>query len=156
MKKLAPICFTMLFILTVSHAQDYKTSLGIRAGLSKGLTLKHFVGEQTALEAIVSTRWKGFDFTGLYEIHNQAFDADGLNWYYGFGGHIGFWDSEEVPWIDDVTDKTVIGINAILGLEYRFTNAPINIGIDWKPTFNLIGTSGLRSDNGALSIRYIF
>ncbi len=25
-------------------------------------------------------------------LHNNAFDVDQLNWYFGFGGHIGFYN----------------------------------------------------------------
>ncbi len=156
MNKLTLICFSFFLSLALSQAQEYKTGIGIRAGLSNGLTVKHFLGEKTALEAIISRRWEGFDFTGLYEIHNIAFNVDELNWYYGFGGHIGFWNGQKVPWIDDVTNKTVVGINGVLGLEYRLIGIPFTVGIDWKPTINLLGVSGLQSDNGAISIRYIF
>jgi hypothetical protein len=51
---------------------------------------------------------------------------------------------------------TVIGIDGILGIEYNFEEVPINIGVDWKPAFNLTGYSGFWGDGGALSIRYIF
>ena len=156
MRKFTLICLFAFFNFTLIQAQDYNTSVGLRLGLSNGISLKHFMDEKTAIEGILSTRWKGFDITGLYEIHNTAFSVDGLKWYYGFGGHIGFWNGENVSWIDDATDITVIGVNGVLGLEFTFENAPINIGFDWKPTLNIFGASGLRADGGAVSIRYIF
>jgi hypothetical protein len=142
-------------ILTLASAQDYKTGIGFRAGLSQGLTVKHFVNEKAAFEGIFSTRWGGFEITGLYEIHNQAFDVAGLNWYYGFGAHIGFWDGNK-DWGVLNTAYTVIGIDGILGIEYNFSEVPFNIGLDWKPSINLSGYTGFRPDGGALSIRYIF
>jgi len=147
---------TILFavsIITIANAQEYKTGIGLRAGLSQGLTLKHFVSEKAAFEGLLSTRWQGFDITGLYEIHNQAFDVEHLNWYYGFGAHIGSYNRNYVPW---GTTGTVIGIDGILGIEYSFSEAPINIGLDWKPAFNLVGNTEFWGDGGALSIRYIF
>jgi hypothetical protein len=140
-------------IITLANAQEYKTGIGLRAGFSNGLTIKHFVSEKAAFEGLVSTRWQGFDITGLYEIHNQAFDVEHLNWYYGGGAHIGSYDRRNVPW---GTSGAVIGIDGILGIEYSFSEAPINIGIDWKPAFNLVGNSQFWGDGGALSIRYIF
>lgn len=145
-----------LLILTGINAQDYNTGIGIRGGLSNGLTVKHFISGNTALEVILATRWEGFNITGLYEIHANAFDTPGLNWYYGFGGHIGFWDGNRSPWFDENDSYTVIGIDGILGIEYNFEAIPLNIGLDWKPGFNLVGHSGFWSDELALSFRFIF
>jgi len=146
----------MICFVTFSNAQDYNTGIGLRGGLANGLTIKHFLGEKTAIEGILSSRWKGFNITGLYEIHKQAFDTERLNWYYGVGGHVGFWNGNDVDWVNDNDDYTVIGIDGILGLEYNFKEIPINLSIDWKPAMNIIGYSGFWGDGGALSIRYIF
>ncbi|MCX6253729.1 MAG: hypothetical protein NTV31_04540 [Bacteroidia bacterium] len=156
MKKIILTFILALSIVILASAQEYKTGVGLRGGFSNGLTIKHFVSEKAAFEGLLSTRWQGFDITGLYEIHNQAFEVQHLNWYFGFGAHIGFWNGDNVPWGDPNTSYTVIGLDGILGIEYSFNEAPINIGIDWKPAFNLIGYSGFWGDGGALSIRYIF
>jgi len=147
----------MLSVTLVSNAQDYNTGIGIRGGLSNGLTVKHFISSNTALEGLLATRWEGFNITGLYEIHANAFNTPRLNWYYGFGGHIGFWDgSHNSSWFDDNNSHTVIGIDGIVGIEYNVEAIPFNIGLDWKPGFNLIGYTGFWSDELALSIRFIF
>jgi hypothetical protein len=143
-------------IVALANAQDYKTGIGLRGGLYNGLTLKHFIGERTALEGLLSTRWGGFEITGLYEIHNRAFDVDRLNWYYGLGAHVGFYNGNKTSWGNANTNYTVVGVDGILGLEYNFKEVPINISIDWKPAFNLIGYSHFFGDGGAFSIRYIF
>jgi hypothetical protein len=155
MRKIVLTVILALSIMALATAQDYKTGVGLRAGLSQGLTIKHFVGEKAAFEGLLATRWSGVEITGLYEIHNQAFEVDHLNWYYGAGAHIGFWDGNN-SWGTANTSYTVIGIDGILGIEYNFSEAPINIGLDWKPMLNLVGYSGFWADGGALSIRYIF
>ncbi len=156
MKKLI-LSFTFLFFLSgVTLAQNYTTGIGLRGGFSNGLTVKHFVSANNALEGILSTRWGGFNVTGLYEIHNYPFAVQGLSWYYGFGAHIGFWDGNDVGWADDDGAYTVIGADGVIGLEYNFVEVPINLSLDWKPSLNLIGHSGFWGDGGALSIRYIF
>ena len=156
MRKIILTSILAMSILTMVSAQDYNTGVGLRAGLSQGLTLKHFIGDKAALEGILSTRWQGFDITGLYEIHNEAFEVEHLNWYYGGGAHIGFWDGDNVSWGDPGSTYTIIGIDGILGIEYNFTEAPINISLDWKPAINIIGNSNFWGDGGAISIRYIF
>ncbi|MBT3384337.1 MAG: hypothetical protein HN778_08855 [Prolixibacteraceae bacterium] len=148
----------LAFIITTSvSAQDYETGIGFRGGLSNGITVKHFISKTSALEGILSSRWQGFNITGLYEIHNWSFDTPRLNWYYGFGGHIGFWNGyENHPWFKETGSYSVIGIDGIIGIEYNIETIPINISLDWKPGINIIGYSGFWGDELAFSVRFIF
>ena len=158
MKKITITLSLLLLSLSCIQAQDYQTGIGIRGGFSNGFTVKHFLGDQTAVEGILTTRWRGFLITGLMEFH-RPFSVDGLQWYYGFGGHIGVWNNSnngKNPFFDDDKSGSVIGVDGILGIEYSFSEVPFNIGLDWKPAFNLIGYTGFWGDGGALSIRYIF
>lgn len=158
MKKIILTLTLVIFISAYASAQDYNTGVGLRLGFSNGLTVKHFVSERSAFEGLLSTRWRGFEVTGLYEVHNNAFDVERLNWYFGGGGHVGFWNGDYTygRWGDEGTNYIVIGIDGIIGIEYNFEDVPINVGLDWKPAFNLTGYSGFWGDGGALSIRYIF
>lgn len=149
------IALTTLAVVLV-RAQDYNTGIGLRGGWFNGVTVKHFIAENKAIEGIVSTRWGGLDFTGLFEIHKPAFDVEGLNWYYGVGGHIGFWEGSRVKWSSADKPYTVLGVDAILGIEFNFDEVPINLSLDWKPAINLINNTGFWGDGGAFSIRYIF
>jgi len=155
MKKITLVLFLSLFFIIVSSAQDYKTGIGIRSGWGSGLTLKHFLGEQTAFEGILNSQWRGFSITGLFEVHKNAFNTDRLYWYYGGGGHIGFWNGRYNSRFDS-GNNTIIGVDGILGLEYNFDFIPINLSLDWKPALNLVGVSGFWGDGGGFSIRYIF
>jgi opacity protein-like surface antigen len=156
MKRTLLLLLMGLCMSSIGFAQDYTTGIGVRGGYFNGVTIKHFVSEKAAFEGILSSRWHGFQVTGLYEIHNQAFQTNRLNWYYGFGAHVGFWDGNRTNWGERDTNYTVVGIDGILGLEYNFTEVPINLSLDWKPSFNLAGYTGFWGDGGALSIRYIF
>ena len=142
-------------VVMLSNAQDYKTGLGVKLGTGAGFTLKHFLNERSAIEGLLTTKWHGFDITGLYEIHNRAFDTDKLRWYYGFGAHLGFYNGNDVEWGAPGATYNVFGIDGILGLEYTFEEAPFNIGLDLKPALNLVGYTGFWTDFG-LSVRYVF
>ena len=144
MKKvlLTTLIIGFLSILNLS-AQGYNTGIGLRGGLAQGVTIKHFLGKTIAIEGILAFRWSGTFITGLYEIHDDPFKVDGLQWFYGFGAHIGFWE------------ETKIGVDFILGLEYTFEEIPINVTLDWKPAINLVG-GGYWADGFALSVRYVF
>ena len=156
MKKIIVSFFFLLTMFSSTYSQDYNTGIGIRAGFYSGLTIKHFISDNSVLEGILDSRWRGFQFTGLYEINHQAFNVDRWNWYYGVGGHIGFWNGDNTNWGNAGTNYTVVGVDGILGLEYNIEEIPISIGVDWKPAFNIIGYTGFWGDGGALSVRYIF
>lgn len=155
MRKCILIFIMFMSVVGLASGQEYKTGIGIRAGFSSGLTIKHFTSNKAALEGLLTTRWQGFDITGLYEIHNQAFDVHHLNWYYGGGAHLGFYNGNYVYWGRSGAAYTIVGIDGILGIEYTFDEIPINIGIDWKPALNLIGYTGIWSEGG-ISVRYVF
>ena len=153
------IFYTLTFfcILTIStQAQDYNTGIGIRAGTSNGLTVKHFINPGSVLEGIFATRWQGYNFTGLYQKYDQAFNVNRLNWFYGFGGHIGSYRGDEHRRFDDDEHHLLFGIDGIIGLEYNFNGIPFNISLDWKPSIDLSGGFYPMGDEVAFSLRYIF
>jgi hypothetical protein len=71
-----------LCLSTVLFGQDYQTAVGVRGGFGYGVTVKHFINSQDALEGILSSRWQGLLVTGLYERHADAFNTKGLFWFY--------------------------------------------------------------------------
>ena len=142
---------------SIASAQIYDNSVGLRLGSSNSFVFKHFLSSNSAVELMAGTRWRGFNVVGLYEMNTTAFQVERLQFYYGAGGHIGGWHNyRNHPWFDnrDRNHYVVVGVDAILGLEYAFEGAPISLSIDWKPEFNIIGYSGLWGGDGGLSIRY--
>ncbi len=156
MKKTFLILSLFLMIAFTSSGQDYRTSLGLRVGLPYGLTVKHFFDKYNALEGILASRWQGFIITGLYENEHQTGQYPGLNWFWGFGAHIGFWGAGENPNLSTGYSGSVIGADGIIGLEYTFDEIPLNLSLDILPSFNLIGNTGLGGINGGISVRYVF
>lgn len=156
--------------VTNGGGADYKTGIGLRLGYEAGLTVKHFVGKN-AIEGILSRGWGygGFRLTGLYEFQNPIASTPGLDWYVGFGAHIGAYNGnyygysaynggyydKHGNWHPSGYRQTymVLGIDGILGLEYTFPDAPLNISLDIKPYVDLIGY-GSHFIDGALSVRY--
>jgi len=143
MKKLITTVIVALFVSAAAFSQDYSSSIGLRGGLGNGVTFKTFMSGTHAFEAIFSAFDESLYITGLLEIHNST-NVDRLNWYWGFGAHLGLADS----WVG-------IGADGIIGIEYSLTEIPVNLGIDWKPAFNVIGGSSFHAGSGGVSIRYI-
>ena len=143
------ILFSIILVVgltTATYAQDYNTGIGLRGGYGWGITAKHFLNQTNAIEGFLYAYPNGgFNLTGLYKFHHRAFDVDYLRWFYGFGAHIGGHSGANL----------VLGIDGIIGIEYTFSEAPINIGIDFNPHINLTGHTGFMPF-AALSIRYVF
>ncbi len=141
------LLFAMLGLVGFGFAQE-SPSIGIRGGLANGLSLKWFLsGDTEAVEGIVTIRSTGatstLAVTALYELHNYDFASADLRWYYGAGPHLAM--------SPEVTD---IGIDGIIGIEYRINQGPISLSADWKPSLAIIGAGGLVGDEGAITLRY--
>jgi hypothetical protein len=153
--------FLLFFLisLTVSNQSQaqYTTGIGLRAGVSSGLTVRHFVGQEAAIEGILATRWGGLITTGLFEIHKDIRDVKGLLWFFGGGAHFGTWNAKNSnrSWGDNNVSTVAYGLTGIVGLDYAFADAPINLSLDWKPSINF-GEGGFWWDDVAISVRFIF
>ncbi|MCB0839428.1 MAG: hypothetical protein KDD63_00730 [Bacteroidetes bacterium] len=154
--------FAILLSIT-AFSQNYDTGIGLRggnsyrSGFAYGITIKKFVSQTNAIEAILALRYKGIGITGLYEIHTTAFGVPELQLYYGFGAHLGFWDDNRrdyEPLFNDDTE-TVAGIDGIIGLEYTIKEIPFSISVDYHPYVNIIRYYGLQG-TAAISIRFLF
>ena len=139
--------------ITSAHAQSmgtsYKTALGVKVWDGGGISLKHFTTPTAALEFIGYFYRQGARITGLYEIHGPISGAPGLKWYIGPGAHIGFYDKR-------YGDRTFAGVDGVLGLDYKINRAPINISIDWQPSFEFGADRGFVGSWGGLGVRYTF
>jgi hypothetical protein len=148
--------FMFLMPIDLNAQKDYNSAIGVRGAPASGITFKHFTAANKNYELILTTRWEGFNLTGLYEINQVAFDSENFNFFYGFGGHVGFWDTyNDHPWFDDDVTHVVAGVDGIIGLEYTFNEIPFNISIDWKPAFNIINHTGFWADEVGFSVRYV-
>lgn len=138
-----------------SMGQDYRTSAGIKF-YPGALTVKHFIKDDAAIEGLLSFWEYGARLTGLYEFHGDINNAPGLKWYAGGGAHVGFWNNK---WKDRYLDRdhgVQIGIDGVVGLDYKFNRAPINLSLDWQPSFNIVGYSYFEGGWFGLAIRYAF
>ena len=158
-KSTLTLILSLFIAQAVSGQNSYKTALGLRLNGGAGISVRHFLNPKHALEGILYTRWRGTNITGLYTVNTPVFDEPGFNFFIGAGGHIGFWNRSTNPWWRDEDfdgRTTVVGIDGQLGLEYTFSEIPLNLGIDWKPAVNLVGVQNFWGSDLALSVRYTF
>ena len=134
-----------------SLGRTYKTALGVKVWDGGGISFKTFIVPNNALEVIGYFYRYGSRITGLYEIHGNIEGAPGLKWYAGPGLHLGFYDKKYYN-----GDRAVVGIDGVLGLDYKINKAPFNISLDWQPSFEFADNRGFAGSWGGLGIRYTF
>ena len=136
------IVITSLFATTALRAQGYQTAIGAKfGGYENGISLKYFTQKNVALEGILGFRSHGVVFTGLYEIHQPAFNVADLQLYYGGGAHLGSINGEYQRYGGNnqnyATNTLLLGADGVLGLEYKIPEAPIAISLDLNPRLEL-------------------
>ena len=153
---------TAAFLLMISFAVNaqnmgstYQTAVGIKF-YPGAISVKHFTKENVAIEGLGYFYTDGVRFTGLYEYHGDINGAEGLKWYAGPGAHIGFWNDTWKRHFPERQAGIAIGVDGVLGLDYKFTGAPINLSVDWQPSFNFVGYNYFEAGWGGLGIRYTF
>ena len=151
MKKLMIVAVLMVSALAV-NAQDYNWAIGVRGGWNNyGLTVKKGMGG-TALDFTgnwsLGSNYTALNLQGLYEWQQNL--SGGLDWYSGVGAHVGMWS------VKDANSSLWLGIDGVIGLEYKFPELPIAISLDYRPALNILpSVSGGYGDVG-LGLKFCF
>lgn len=129
-------------------SSEYETAIGVKT-FPGSISLKQNIGDLNYLEGQAAFWNKGFRTTVLYEIHNEIANIDGLRWYYGFGPHLGFYNNKFY------NGSTLVGVDGVIGLDYKINGIPFNVSLDWQPSFEF-GTGPGFEGWGGIGIRYTF
>jgi hypothetical protein len=151
--------FSTVLVLIVSavmlQAQDYKSSIGGKLGYGLVASYKTFLNEKSGIDIFGGIHWGGSLMGGAnYSIHADIKSVDNLRWYYGAGANFFAWTAGTYNWAE-------VGVSGNVGLEYTFNDIPLNISLDYVPTFVVYDTDDFdnvrrfRSGYGALTARYI-
>ncbi|GAB2984926.1 hypothetical protein GCM10027049_23950 [Mucilaginibacter puniceus] len=147
---------------SINTTNSYQIAVGLKfGGYENGISGKYFFQENTALEAIIGFRNNhGVVLTGLYEIHQEAFNVPALKFYYGFGAHIGGVGSGTYRRFNGDTqvytkNQILLGADGVIGLEYKIPNAPIAVSLDLNPRIEL-ATGPFMDIAPGLGIKYTF
>lgn len=138
MKKLFIVCALILGITVAAAAQP--RALGVRLGGDLQISYQHSFGSNflevdlgtTAISAPAVSA--GYDFSLL--------DSNNFCIYLGPSASLAFWDG------------LLVGIGAQIGVEYAIPSIPLNLSLDWKPTYFIAET--FIPYSAALGIRYRF
>ena len=159
MKKLLIVCLFAMFFTQITKAQNltstYQTAIGFKF-YPTAISVKHFIDDNKAIEGLGYFYRDGFRVTGLYELHYDINSVEGLKWYVGPGAHIGFWNDAWKKENLNRNSSIAIGIDGVLGLDYKIKDVPLNISFDWQPSLNIVGYTYFEPGWGGLAIRYTF
>jgi hypothetical protein len=165
MKKIL-FSIVLTLVISLSYGQ-YNYAVGLRTGGTSGITAKSNISPVKAVEGIIGFWNYGISVTGLYEKRQNAFDISGMYWYYGYGAHVAFyesnlngnfnpyWREKYQPYFDE--SAIGLGLDAITGLEYKIPEILLAISLELKPflEFTTNGNVWLSFDPG-LGLRLVF
>ena len=142
MKKLAVGLFIVSLVAGLAHAQE----VGVRFG--------DIVGNNVAVDAVFGHKGNrihadvsfgdGVGIEALVDLVMRPLQGEAFYYYLGIG---------VFSWIGDPFS---LGISGELGLEYRFNNVPIALGVDWRPSLRVIDKTKFHADRFGFNIRFVF
>ena len=154
MKKLVVFCLLIFFAHKIVNAQatsevkpNYKTTAGLRF-YPFGLTVKTNLDTRRAALEFIGYFKDGFTVVGLYEWHFPINQPRNLRFYFGGGGLVGFKNERS-------GGGGVLGVSGVIGLDYKFLHYPINLSLDWQPSFQ-IGRVDEMLNYGGIAVRFAF
>ncbi len=145
MKKTAFIFFLILFCVA-ANAQEYTTAVGAKFysgdGSVGGINIRHSTAPSTALEGSLLFFHGNVGLEGLYEYQGPVAGVEGLQYFVGGGGLLGF------------GDQTSFALRLTGGVDYKFSGAPIDISLGFDPFFYLAPSTGSSLTLG-VGLRYV-
>ena len=142
MKKLILVLFITAMLTGLATAQE----VGVRFG--------DIVGNNVAVDGVFDFKGKrihadvsfgdGVGIEALYDFIVKPLEGEAFYYYVGAGAF---------TWLGDPFRLGVLGE---LGLEYRFNGVPIALGLDWRPSFQIIDDTKFHFDRFGLNVRWVF
>lgn len=162
MKRILLILMAVAMGYLADAQSTYGKAIGIRLGNNyfdfASFSYKAFVAPQGALEfnlGLTSRRhWFGLSAAGTYQHHFPIGNIPGFRWYIGGGLLIGQTFSERDDYV-----RTFAGIYPTGGVDYKFKNIPLNLSVDFRPTYYFSKTydgETLYPANFGVAVRYTF
>ena len=138
------IIFIILYLLSLcGFSQNYMQSVGVRGGVSSGITYRQFRDDNRAIEGIFKLKQDEINLTFLrifFEPNSFNF-SDKMYFCIGYGAHTGYKYRNSYSNIvgnfvyPSKKMAPVLGIDGYMGFEYRVEEIPVLFALDFKPFF---------------------
>ncbi|MEI6189595.1 MAG: hypothetical protein WCP61_04145 [Chitinophagia bacterium] len=137
----------------------YSKAIGVKL-YPGAISYKQFYRPNKAVEGIGFISVDGFQLTILNEKYTSFENTENLSWYIGYGGHFNIWSEDHKKKLELINPSrnagVAVGIDGILGLDYKIKGTPLNVSVDWQPSFNFVGDSYFENGWGGIGVRYTF
>ncbi len=147
MKKMLILVAALLGFAVVATAQP--RALGVRAGYGAELSYQHTLGAENFLE--LDLGWKlnpntpgSFNAAVAYDF--MISPVGPFNLYGGPAADLWLVENAGIG----------LGLGGQLGLEYIFSEIPLQLSLDWRPMFNVIPETSFGWSSIGLGVRYHF
>jgi hypothetical protein len=128
-----------------ANSQELGFRLGDVAGGNAAVDGIFALGKFSRVHADVSFGDEGVGVEALWDFLYKRVDGEALKWYVGVGPSILFG-----------TPDAFIGASGEIGLEYRFEEVPIVLGLDWRPTLWIVDETEFHTRGFGFNARYVF
>ena len=156
MKKITLLLAIIFMAAAGIKAQTYETAVGAKFytgnGSLGGINIRHSTSEHTALEGSLLFFSGGLGIEGLYQYQGPIEGAEGLQYFVGGGGMIGF-GSGRYNYYNN-RNNTSFALRLTGGVDYKFADAPIAVSLAFDPFFYLTPFSGSNLALG-IGLRYV-
>ena len=144
--------FLLIAIITASLAcqsQIYERQLGVRFGVTSGITGKIVKNNSVAIQGTLGFRKGGVQVYTLLEKYKPIDKKVNNSWFFYFGGgaHTGYingynkvrrWSNTSGYYYEEqYVSGFVIGLDAVIGVEYQIPGTPMIVFTEFKPLLEL-------------------
>lgn len=144
MKKLFTL-IAVLFIGCEAYSQEIGLRFGEFGGNNVAIDAIFELGNYNRVHADVSFGGDGVGVSAILDLINRPLSDDGtFSWYAGVGAGI------------FIGDPFLLSIPGEIGVEYHFENAPIALGLDWRPTLDILAETDFTVNTVGFNVRYCF
>jgi hypothetical protein len=155
-----------LFLTGAVNAQNYTRDVGVRVGDYFTASFRQYLEEDQAIEVMWFIGRHGSTVGVMKEFFQPVLGhiSGNLFMQYGYGAHVGFRYTDHYQvlnrtyQLDDERFAPLLGIDGLIGIEYRFPEFPFLISVDLKPYFeySTIQIFSIYLQSAGISIKYRF
>lgn len=143
MKKIIFILSIVFASTFTSNAQEIGVRFGDVTGGNVAIDAVLPMGETSRIHADVSFG-DGVGIDLLWDFIYKPLGGEELHWYAGLGPYA------------FLGGPFQLGATGEIGLEYRFKETPLVLGVDWRPYFRIVDNTDFGVNSFGLNVRWVF
>ena len=125
---------------------EYRTAIGIRY-TPFGVSFKTNSARGVRSFELIGYFKDGFVGSALFYWNYTLNEGKNIRLYGGGGVQGGYKKNDQV-------DAAVVGVGGIAGIDYKFLHLPLNISLDWQPSFQWTGGNDeFEAGYGGIAVR---